>query len=362
MKIAVSGANGFVGTRLVEWLHLSGLAEVRPIVRNVRGLAPLSRFGFDIRIADALDTAALREAFSGCDVVVCLISGNPDVIRGTAAPLYLAANEAGVRRVVYLSSASVHGQAPEPGTSEESALHTKHTHPYNNAKVQAEQILFDLREKYKTELAILRPGIVFGPRSRWVSSIADDLLDGRAYVINDGKGICNSIYVDNLNDAIMIAATHEKADRQAFLVSDRETVTWMDLYEPIAAALEVPIQSIHHLSMPNFKPTRQQRIQEFRSNKLVQAVLPHIPPTIKKTVKSLAEGQASAFSSPWSLSAKPGPSVTYELATLHQCSYKLPNTKAENIIGYEPKVSFAEGVRRSIGWLEFAGYPINDHS
>jgi nucleoside-diphosphate-sugar epimerase len=36
----------------------------------------------------------------------------------------------------------------------------------------------------------------------------------------------------------------------------------------------------------------------------------------------------------------------------------LPCTKAERILGYQPKISFAEGMQRSIGWLKFAGYPI----
>jgi nucleoside-diphosphate-sugar epimerase len=271
----------------------------------------------------------------------------------------LAANAAGVRRLVYLSSASVHGQAPDPGTTENSPLHTKHPHPYNNAKVQAESILSDLRSRYATEVVILRPGIVFGPRSRWTFGIADDLLQGKAYLLAEGRGICNSIYVDNLNHAILLAATAEKADKQAFLVSDKETVTWRDFYSHLARALNVDMDSIPQPPLPQFKRTRQDRVLSLRANPLVQAVLPHISPTIKNTIKEFALPRETSKPSAWHIESPPQPVVTYEMAMLQQCSYKLPNTKAEQLLGYEPPVSFSEGCKRSIGWLEFAGYPVN---
>ena len=61
--------------------------------------------------------------------------------------------------------------------------------------------------------------------------------------------------------------------------------------------------------------------------------------------------------SPWALPSTPGPHVTEEFAALHQCSVQLPWTKAASILGYQPSVSFAEGMERSLSWLAFAGYP-----
>ena len=52
-----------------------------------------------------------------------------------------------------------------------------------------------------------------------------------------GRGICNSIYVDNLVHAIYLAATQPTIDREIFLLGDQECVTWADLYRPIAKAL-----------------------------------------------------------------------------------------------------------------------------
>src|SRR5512142_1562316 len=103
MRIAVVGAGGFIGSRVVEMLHLENAADVRPVVRTVAGLARSVRFALDDRVADARDRAALADAFAGCDVVVHAVAGGRDTILGTLAPVYEAASIAGVRRLVYLS-------------------------------------------------------------------------------------------------------------------------------------------------------------------------------------------------------------------------------------------------------------------
>ena len=163
MRVALVGANGFIGGRAVEMFHLNGLAEVRPVVRTVASLARLARFDLEGCVADAFDQTALRHAFAGCTVVVHAVAGDPGVILGTLAPVYRAAQAAGVRRLVYLSTASVHGQAPAPGTNEASSLSEDQPLAYNKAKVQAERELLKLRAQGAVEVVLLRPGIVWGP-------------------------------------------------------------------------------------------------------------------------------------------------------------------------------------------------------
>lgn len=157
-RIAVVGASGFIGSRLVEMLHLESLAEIRPIVRRLSGLARSARFSVPGRVADAFDATALRNAFEGCEIVVHAVAGDRRTILGTLAPTYQAAQKARVQRLVYLSSASVHGQAPLPGTDESSPLNARQSVPYNNSKVGAERRLRRLRRGGDVELVILRPG------------------------------------------------------------------------------------------------------------------------------------------------------------------------------------------------------------
>src|SRR5689334_13753668 len=277
IKLAVLGANGFIGTRIIEMFALSNLTEVRPIVRNYSSLARASRFQLDSRVADAFDQEALQAAFQGCDVVIHAVAGDLKTILGTLTPVYQAAQKAGVRRMIYLSTASVHGQSPQPGTDESSVLSDQQALPYNNAKVRAERTLSQLRSQGDVELVMLRPGIVFGPRSSWVINFADALLARQASLLNRGAGICNSIYVDNLVHAIYLAATEAEADRQTFLLGDQECVTWADLYHPIAKALGYDLAHLPEGTVSEQDAEQKlsllERLEPIRVSKPVQGLL-----------------------------------------------------------------------------------------
>ena len=367
IKIAVVGANGFIGARITEIFALSEGVEVRPIVRGHSALARASRFDLDARVADAFKREALQIAFQGCDVVVHAVAGDIKTILGTLAPVYQAAQGAGVRRLVYLSSGSVHGQSPKPGTDETSALNDHQALPYNNAKVQAERTLSRLRNQGNVELVIVRPGIVFGPRSSWVINFANDLLAGKASLLNRGSGICNSIYVDNLVHAIYLAATHSNADQEVFLLGDQECVTWSDLYQPIANALGYDFMSLPEGIIsepgPDQKLSWFERLEPIRVSKPVQGLLSIIPHkfrvAIYRAYETIHEPQGDT--SPRRAEDKQRV-ISSEMALLYSCQYKLPHTKATQMLGYQPPVSLNEATRRTIAWLAFAGYPIKAES
>jgi nucleoside-diphosphate-sugar epimerase len=366
LKVAILGANGFIGSRTVEMLHLGGLAEVRPIVRTLTSLARLSRFDLDCRIADACDRTSLQAAFQGCDMIVHAVAGDRQTILGSLAPTYQAAQDAGVKRIVYLSTASVHGQNPMSGTDENSPLSDRQPIAYNNSKVEAERQLLALRQQGTVELVMLRPGIVFGPRSYWTMSFADDLLAGKAYLVNDGKGICNSIYIDNLVHAIDLAIKTPGADQQAFLVSDGEQITWFDFYAPIASALGFEAHQIPNATNTaiSTNPSLKDRIEKVLASKISLAFLSLFPYQWRLAARAALEKLFKpAFVSPWTFPTippelPPQPIATTEMALLQQCQYKLPDRKAREILGYQPIISFEEACQRSIGWLAFAGYPI----
>jgi len=357
---AFLGASGFIGSRIVEMFHLGGLGDVRPVVRSMASLARLSRFNLDWRLTGTLDREGLRAAFEGCETVVHAIAGDPATIRDSVTPIYRAANDAGVRRLVYLSSASVHGQAPVPGTNEASPVRRRQPIAYNNAKAWAERRLLAMRARGSVELVVLRPGIVTGPRSIWQTRFAAELLAGTACWLDDGRGICNSLYVDNLVHAIHLALHAPGVDGQAFLVGDEETVTWADLYRPIARAL-----GIDPLQLPNVDhvPTRRnlrELADAIESSRTGRAIASLVPKKIRRGIRAAIAPVAPAGGSPWAIPAtpsRPSPSTTLEMSLLYRCTWRLPDSRARQRLGYRPVVSFAEGCRRTIGWLEFAGFP-----
>jgi nucleoside-diphosphate-sugar epimerase len=368
LTVAILGANGFIGGRAVEMLHLGGMAAVRPVVRRVSSLARLSRFAIESRVADAFDLEALREAFAGGDVVLDVVAGDRKVILDTLEPAYQAARDAGVARFVYLSTGSVHGQDPAPGTDESSPLRNDQPVAYNNAKVEAERRLLALRARGGPEVVLLRPGIVYGPRSSWTSGFADDLLAGRAYLVGGGHGICNGIYVDNLVHGISLAMTAPGLDGEAFILGDREQVTWADLYRPIAAALGHDLSEVGQAAPAAHETvTTGARLQALRVTKPVQRALSYVPPLARRVLgaaaSELMRTSPAESSSPWTFASTIQPPASHfpggiEMESLHRCQYKLPHTKASRMLGYQPVVSFEEACRRTIGWLAFAGYPV----
>ena len=359
LNIAILGASGFIGSRLIEILHLNGIANVRPVVRSYSSLCRLSRFSLDWRMVDACDESGLISAFNGCDQVVNLIVADSRTIVENAIISYKAAQAAGVKRMIFMSSASVHGQAPLASTDELSTLHTRHSSPYINSKVCAERALLSLRKTGSVELTILRPGIVYGPRSRWMTEIADQLLSGTAYLINDGIGVCNSIYVDNLIHAIILSLTAPTADRNVFLLGDLERITWFYFYQQIAISLGLDMTSITRLTPPHFAHGYGDMLKNFYAGNTVQKILPLIPSPFKAALKGAINALTPVPKlSPWLLPAKPTTQVTEEYSALHQCSVQLPWLKAASLLDYQPQISFTEGMKRSIAWLRFAGYPV----
>lgn len=353
MRVGIVGASGFVGNRAVEMLHDDG-HDVRSIVRSAASLQRLSHPHLDGRVANAFDCTSLATAFQGCDVIIHSILGSPGLIRGSIRPTYQAAERAGVRRIIYLSSMTVYTSAPAPGTTEASPVVENQPFPTQNAKIAAERQLLKLRQSGSVEVVIFRPGIVFGPRSRWVSDLADQLVQHTAYFINQGQGICNSVYVDNLIHGMQLALLNPAADGEAFFVGDRERVTWLDFYRPFAESLGVNLADIPNLDVPEFHHSWKQRLLgTIRDSALVQKSLASIPEDFKQQLKQVVPRKTAASTpAPVTEIAPPQPTVTEMMAILHQSRYQLPFTKAEKLLGYEPIVTFDEGCRRSTEWLK----------
>lgn len=348
MNVAILGAGGFVGGHLLRVLRAAG-HNARAVVRNPASLADDP----DRRIADGCDVNALRRALAGCESAVHAMLGPPDFIVGSMAPVYAAAQAVGLTRLVYISTGSVHGQSPREGTDETTPLTVRHAFPYNTAKVRAERALLRLRARGTVEVVVLRPTIVFGPGSRWVFDFADGLRDNTAYLVDGARGICNSIYVDNLAHAVSLALITPGIDGESFLIGDEEIVTWRDLYRPIADALGFDLDEVPSVPAPAMRPgARELYGAPLLSSELGRALVPRVPATLKRAARLGVRMARAPFRRRTSAASSCGsPAVSPEMAALHCCRWRLPHDKARRLLGFAAPVPFEEGCRRSVAWV-----------
>ncbi|QUT05684.1 NAD(P)-dependent oxidoreductase [Sphingobium phenoxybenzoativorans] len=331
MKLAVLGAAGFIGQRIVTLLRAHGGYAVVPVTRRTTGaIAHMVE-------ADARDEQSVTRVLQGCEAVIVSIAGSADMIEDIVAPIYSASEKAGVSRIIYLSTGVVHGQAPDYGTDESSMLRHVQPFAYNLAKIRAEECLAAMRRGGDVEVVILRPTVVYGPGSRWTQGFADDLYADVVTVFDRGQGICNAVYIDNLVHAIEQALHAKLAPCQAFLINDKASVRWRDLQEPVARALGIDFDQLPHLSSEEVLARYSGPLSGRR-----------IPNWIRQIKQRIVRDHA------WSEAA-------YEQALLQSCRYQLPIAKAEKILGYSPPVSFEDGLRRSVASLNIParrGLPI----
>jgi nucleoside-diphosphate-sugar epimerase len=353
VRVAVVGANGFVGSRLVEQWHLEERADVVPIVRRPEAAAGVLRFGLDCRVVDALDEGELTRAFAGCDAIVHAGAGPRPFVTQSPVSVVRAAAQAGAQTVVYLSSMAVHGWNPRPGTVEATPLPRRQPVPYNRWKAHGERALRSACRESGTRFVILRPGIVYGPRSQWIAGFARAVVEGRASVVAGGRGICNAIYVDNLVHAVDLALEREEAADETFLVADDDAVTWRMLYEPVCRALGHSWDAVADLPARSSRRTPGERLLELKEEPAARVVLDRVPRALRNSIRRLA---FRAREEEPSQDVRRTPAL--ETSILQTCGYRFPTTKARRLLGFEPPIAFDEASRRTVAWLGFAGYPV----
>ena len=381
-RILVTGGTGSIGGHLVERLVIDCQAEVRVLVRDFARASRIARFPIQMVPGDISDPAAVHQAMEGCDIVFHLAYGNSgeavlqkrDTTQGTKNVLQ-AALEHKIERVVHVSTIDVYGKTGD-GDLDESAPRQYSGEVYADSKLKAEKIAFHYFRKYGMPVAIIQPTIVYGPFvGGWTVRIINQLKNEQVILPEKGTGLCNAVYVDDVVEAMLLAATRDEAVGEAFLISAEEPVTWREFYgayEQMLGIASLLLASQSEIKALNRRYKRErgtinQILTVLRSPDVLLWIieLPAIKNLITIARAVIPVSQLRRLMNRIILSdSSGGPSKLPEekpykpLTDLQERELRVRTRvridKAQRLLGYQPRFKLEEGMKLTGMWAKYA--------
>ncbi len=321
MRVFITGASGFIGRALYERYATDG--------HEVRGCDLAADAARSVVAGDVAQPGPWQQHIAGCELVIHTAASvslrmeraeetwRANVL-GTSNVLD-AAERAGVARLVHFSSVTVFGFDFPDGVDERYPVRNTFV-PYPDSKIAAEQVVLQAHVEGRVPSTIVRPGDVYGPRSRAWAVIPAQLIRARRFTLpGGGRGIHSPVYVDNLVDGVVLAAARAEAEGEIFTLSDGIGVPYREFFAPYA--------------------------------ELVGRRLITLPAPV--AIASAAVMQRLARLTPGDNEINPG-SARY---LLRRGTYSI--AKARRVLEWEPRVGVADGLERTLAWLREQGYGVD---
>ncbi|MEZ5170604.1 MAG: NAD(P)-dependent oxidoreductase [Acidimicrobiia bacterium] len=317
-RVFLTGADGFIGRAVTERFGHDGwdVAGVDLAADPERGVVA----------GDISRPGAWQEAVSGADVIVhtaALVSNVVPRDRAWAVNVcgtrhVIDAAEAGnVDRVVVFSSLAVYSHHRDGNVDEHRPVRPTGG-IYGDTKIAAEQVALQAHAEGRVTVTILRPGDVYGPRSRpWTILPVEMLRAGLVVLPARGRGTFVPIYVDDLVEAAVRAATSDDASGQVFNVTSGEAVETREFFGHYCRMLGI--------DGPRTAPTP------------VAVAVAEVSGRVLRMFGRPSEANASTMRM---------------LAGTGDVSVD----KARRVLAWEPEVGLVEGMRRTEEWLRSEGY------
>lgn len=320
----LTGATGLLGSHIAEQLAARG-ERVRALVRPGSDTAFLRGLGAELAPGDLADAPSVRRAVAGVDVVYHCAAKvgewgawadyQAQIIDATRN-LLDACRAQSVGRVLHVSSITVYGHPRlrdgQLFTEDEPLGQNLWLRDYYiRAKIRAEE----LTREYPGDVTVIRPSWIYGPRDRTtLPRLLKALAAGRVSLIGGGDNFLNLVYVADVADGAIRAANHPGAVGRAYNLSSEGELTQRQFLDALT----------DQLGMPRIRrriPFRVAFWLGWASELIGHAIRLRRPPHITRYAVSLV-GRPTQFST----------------------------ARARTELGWQPRVTAAEGLRRTLTW------------
>lgn len=323
MKILVTGATGFLGSRTIEKLaHESEVMKIIAAGRKKKSIHAVNHSKIEYRLGDLTDADYVESIVSEVDYVVnCASLSSPfgdyeEFVKAnvdTQRLLIKYSEKFGVQRFVYISTPAIYNEFSDKfGVKESDSLPIKLINHYAVTKLMAEKLI----QQSSLSHIIIRPRALIG---RGDTVIMPRLIRayeaGRLRLIGDGQNRIDLTAVSNVADAIWLSLTTEEENcNDVYNISNGEPVL---LWEKIRFVLRELGLELSDKKLSYVGAMRIATVLE-----LVSKVTKKEPTLMRYSVSTLAN------------------SLTIDI------------TKAKEKLGYEPKMTTDEAIRAFLDWYK----------
>lgn len=323
-SVLITGANGFVGSRLCRLLQAEGFKVIAGVRRNANlsllaGLTPEFRYG------DITDPESLDSMVAGVDLVV----HNAGVVKARKLETFFEVNENGtrnlfeailrvnssVKKVVYVSSVAVAGPVIQDRPVEESD-EPNPISPYGESKLAGERVALSYNDRLK--VIAVRPPAVYGPGDKEVFKFFQTVYRRIRPHIGDVERSIQMVHVDDLCRGIFLALTAEQASSGAYFIAEDRAY------------------SLRELMLLMQKGSRR------------SALAVTIPAPLFRLIACVAEYSCRLLGVM--------PMLTRQKATEILLSWEISTAKARDELGYSSRIPFEQGARETYQWYFRQGW------
>ena len=324
MRSIVTGANGFVGSHLIDLLLAEG-HEAVAYVRAGSGVRWLEGKPITLARGTLDDGQALRQVLDGADVVFHVAG----VVNALDREGYMRVNARGTRavaeafldacpdarRFVLVSSQSVVGPTEEPATE---STECRPMNLYGESKLAGEQEARSFAPALP--LSILRPGPIYGPRDTEALPLFKQASLGLRVRVGFAPNIGNFCHVDDVVRGALLCATRDEALGETFMIGGNENYTLDQMGRVL--------------------------VRELHGGEGIPLWVP--------VTALYAAGLAGEL---WSRLRRAPAGFNLDRARMLTAgSWPLDITKARELLGYEPRWGLAEGARQTVAWAKEQGW------